>query len=175
MLSVGRFHRVKRLDVAVAALAAIPQAHLMLAGPDEENLAPSLRAQAASLGCGARLHILPLQSPAELRRIHAAADLFLMPSASESFGMAAAEAMAAKLPVLVSDHVPVGRWAFAAQAGRIASNDPRVFAEAAKALLTLPLQNLRAMGARARICAENQFDRTAVAQLYLDRVGSLCR
>jgi glycosyltransferase involved in cell wall biosynthesis len=174
MLSAGRFHRVKRLDVAVAALASVPRAHLLLVGPDEENLAPALRAQAASLGCADRLHILPLQSAGALRRIQAATDLFLMPSGSESFGMAAAEAMAAGLPVLVSDHEPAGRWAQAAEAGWVAPNDPRLFAEAARAMLALPAGELRAMGARARRCAGARFERSAVARLYLDRVAALC-
>jgi glycosyltransferase involved in cell wall biosynthesis len=174
MLSAGRFHRVKRLEVAIAALASVPRAHLLLVGPDEENLTASFRAQAAALGCLARLHILPLQSARALRRIHAAADLFLMPSASESFGMAAAEAMAAGLPVLVSHHVPVGRWAQASQAGWVVSNDPRQFAEAARALLSLPDGELRAMGVRARRCARARFDRSAVAKLYLERVAALC-
>jgi glycosyltransferase involved in cell wall biosynthesis len=175
LLYVGRFHRVKRLDVAVAVLAAIESsAHLLLVGPDEEKLEPSLREQAALTGCGGRLHFLPLQGPDSLRRIYAAADLFVMPSGSESFGMAAAEAMAAGLPILVSDKVPIGRWAQAAQAGVVVSNQGDEFSRAARALLSLPREELREMGARARCCAATQFDRRAAARLFLDRVGALC-
>src|SRR5437879_4703541 len=93
LLFVGRFHRVKRLDVAVATLAAIESAHLLLAGPDEENLQSALRKQASASGCAHRLHVLPIQSADSLQRIYAAADLFILPSEIESFGMAAAEAM----------------------------------------------------------------------------------
>ena len=174
LLFVGRFHRVKRLDVAVAALAALESAHLLLVGPDEEKLGPSLREQAAFSGCSGRLHFLPLQSPASLQGIHAAADLFIMPSDRESFGMAAAEAMAAGLPVLVSNGVPIGRWAREAQAGETVSNAPGEFARAARALLSLPRGELREMGARARRCAATQFDRKAVSRMFLDRVGALC-
>jgi glycosyltransferase involved in cell wall biosynthesis len=173
MLFVGRFHRVKRLDVAVATLATIESAHLLLVGPDEEKLEPALRKQAGLCGCAGRLHFLPLQSPKSLRRIHAAADLFILPSDRESFGMAAAEAMSAGLPILVSDQVPVGRWAQAAQAGAIVSNDPDEFAGAARHLLSLPREELREMGARARRCAESQFDRRVVARMFLDRVETL--
>ena len=171
LLSVGRFHAVKRLDVAVATLARIESAHLLLAGPDEAKLELSLRRQALQAGCAGRLHILPLQSADALRQIYAAADLFIMPSDRESFGMSAAEAMAAGLPVLVSGKVPVGRWAQAAQAGLMVSNQIEPFAKAARALLSLPREELREMGVRARRCAAAQFDRRAVARLFLDRIS----
>src|SRR5438876_6894527 len=87
--------------------------------------------------------------------------------------MAAAEAMAAGLPILVSNQVPVGRWAQAAHAGAIVSNDWDEFAGAARHLLSLPREELRAMGARARRCAESQFDRRVVARMFLDRVATL--
>jgi glycosyltransferase involved in cell wall biosynthesis len=173
LLFVGRFHRVKRLDIAVATLAALESAHLLLVGPDQEKVELSLRKQADLSGCAQRLHFLPLQSSEALRRIHAAADLFIMPSDRESFGMAAAEAMAAGLPVLVSDHVSIGRWAQAAQAGVMVSNQADEFREAARALLALPREELREMGARGRRCAASQFDRSVVARMFLERVGQV--
>jgi len=174
LLFVGRFHRVKRLDVAVATLAAIESAHLLLAGPDEEHLEASLRKQASASGCAHRLHFLPIQSSDSLQRIYAAADLFVLPSEMESFGMAAAEAMASGLPVLVSDKVPLGRWAEAAHAGVMAPNRVDEFARAAQGLLTLPREALLAMGARARQCAARRFERTVPARMFLDCVGQLC-
>ena len=87
--------------------------------------------------------------------------------------MAAAEAMAAGLPVLVSANVPVGRWAEAARAGVAVSGAASEFAAAARALLALPREELLRMGARARQCA-TRFDRQAVARLFLDHVGALC-
>jgi glycosyltransferase involved in cell wall biosynthesis len=173
LLFVGRFHRVKRLDVAVAALGALPSAHLLLAGPDEENLEPALRKQAGLCGCADRLHVMPLQSGDSLERLHAAADLFVLPSEMESFGMAAAEAMGAGLPVLVSDKVPIGRWALAARAGVMAPNQAEAFAGAARALLALPREELHEMGVRARQCAATHFDRAAVARMFVDQLCSL--
>jgi len=92
----------------------------------------------------------------------------------ESFGMAAAEAMASGLPVLVSDKVPLGRWAEAAHAGVMAPNRVDEFARAAQGLLTLPREALLAMGARARQCAASRFERRATARMFLDCVGPLC-
>jgi glycosyltransferase involved in cell wall biosynthesis len=173
LLFVGRFHAVKRLDVAVSTLAALPSAHLLLVGPDEGRLQPSLLEQARMHGCADRLHFLPLQTADSLREIHAAAEIFIMPSDRESFGMAAAEAMAAGLPVLVSDKVPVGRWAQEERAGRMAPNGVAEFAAAAQALVSLPRDQLREMGARARLCAARHFDRKAVARMFLARLDAL--
>jgi len=175
LLYAGRFHRVKRLDVAVATLASIPAAYLLLVGPDEENLQASLRRQASSSGCADRLRFLPLQPGGAMLRVYAAADLFILPSDMESFGMAAAEAMASGLPLLASDHVPVGRWAVAANAGWVASNRGGDFACAAQALLSLPRDALVAMGRRAHVCAEENFGRSAAARRYLECVAPLCR
>src|SRR5260221_12741952 len=96
-----------------------------------------------------------------------------MPSDRESFGMAAAEAMAAGLPVLVSDHVSAGRWAQAAQAGVMVSNQVETFRSAARALLALPREDLGEMGERGRRCAASHFDRIAVARMFLDHVGQV--
>ena len=117
----------KRPDIAIEALAAanssVGETHLVLAGPDEMQLIPKLLVQAQRLGCADRLHITGLLKGDEVLVALADADLLLMPSEpeSENFGMSAVEAMAAGLPILVSEGVPIGRWAKSAGAGRIAS------------------------------------------------------
>jgi glycosyltransferase involved in cell wall biosynthesis len=125
LLFLGRLHVKKRPDIAVEALAAaqsLPgETHLIMAGPDEMQLASKLQAQARSLGCADRLHITGLLLGDEILSALADADLLLMPSEpeSENFGMSAVEAMAAGLPVLVSEGVPIGQWAESAGAGRV--------------------------------------------------------
>jgi len=138
LLFVGRFHRVKRLDVAVATLAAIESRHLLLAGPDEENL----QGRAAEAGqrqrMRHRLHFLPIQSSDSLQRIYAAADLFILPSEMESSGMAAAEAMASGLPVLVRIKF---RWALGGGGSRGRDGAPIALTNSRaprSGLLTLP-------------------------------------
>src|SRR4029453_4626150 len=105
-----------------------------------------------------------------LKQVHADADIFILPSGRESFGMAAAEAMAAGLPILGSTNVPVGRWAQAGHAGGMVSKNVHAFTRAAHALRALPGEELRVRGARACRCAESQFDRRSVAVKFLDSV-----
>ncbi|MFJ9637666.1 glycosyltransferase [Streptomyces sp. NPDC101178] len=101
---VGRLVPGKRFDVAVRAVAALPEARLLLAGDGPE--AGALRALAAELGAADRILLLgecgaggggPVPGvPALL----SAVDTFVSTSREESFGLAAVEALAAGLPVL---------------------------------------------------------------------------
>ncbi|MYT37515.1 glycosyltransferase [Streptomyces sp. SID8356] len=101
---VGRLVPGKRFDVAVRAVAALPDVWLLLAGDGPE--APALRALAARLGAADRIRLLgecgtegggPVPGvPALL----SAVDTFVSTSREESFGLAAVEALAAGLPVL---------------------------------------------------------------------------
>jgi glycosyltransferase involved in cell wall biosynthesis len=178
LLFLGRLHPLKRPDLAVAALAAAMQgglpAHLVLAGPDESGLFASLRQQAEQRGVGDRLHYLGLVQGAERLQALADADLMLMPSDSENFGNSAAEALAAGLPVLTSDRVPVGRWAEAAGAGRRAALNPEAFGAVARDMLA-DRPRLAEMGARGCVLAEREFALPAVAGRMLTVLEALVK
>ncbi|MFD8730300.1 glycosyltransferase [Streptomyces sp. NPDC059611] len=101
---VGRLVPGKRFDVLVRAVAALPEARLLLAGDGPEG--GPLRTLAAELGAADRIRLLgecgaggggPVPGvPALL----SAVDTFVSTSREESFGLAAVEALAAGLPVL---------------------------------------------------------------------------
>jgi glycosyltransferase involved in cell wall biosynthesis len=61
-----------------------------------------------------RVRLLPPQTKADLRRLYAEHDVFVLPSVADSFGFVALEAMACGIPALVSDHcgapVPHPGW-----------------------------------------------------------------
>jgi glycosyltransferase involved in cell wall biosynthesis len=95
-LVVSRLAPEKGVDVAIEAcrLARVP---LVVAGDGPER--PGLQGQ----GEGAEVRFVGRVDDAELARLRAGAALALVPSRSgETFGMAAAEAMAAGLPVVAS-------------------------------------------------------------------------
>ncbi|WP_097946909.1 glycosyltransferase [Streptomyces sp. ms115] len=101
---IGRLVPGKRFDVLIRAVAALPEARLLLAGDGPE--AGALRALALRLGAVDRIRFLgecdedgegPVPGvPALL----SALDVFVSTSREESFGLAAVEALAAGLPVL---------------------------------------------------------------------------
>ncbi len=168
LLMLGRLHRVKNPDLAVEMLGLLSRrdAHLVFVGPDEEGYQPRLQRRAAALGCAERVHYTGLLSGASLFQVMADADLYLMPSAMESFGMAAVEAMACGLPVLLSENVPVGRWVEEAGAGRRVQATPQSFAAACDEMLGDPAM-LKDMGKRARALVSQRFEVNVVARQML--------
>jgi len=111
VLYYGRLHAKKGLDLLAGALAEVgrdtPDLHLLLAGNDDGALAPFL-AQCESLGVRGRVTAVGHVSGERARRVWAAADAFVLPSYSEGFSMAVLEALACRLPVLITDacHFP---------------------------------------------------------------------
>jgi len=96
-LFVGTYWR-KGLDTAIAACAGLSEnVHLVVAGAGDGRWARSL-AQAA--GVGSRVHLVGLRR--DVPRLCAAADVFVLPTRYEPFGMVIAEAMATEVPVVVS-------------------------------------------------------------------------
>jgi D-inositol-3-phosphate glycosyltransferase len=106
LLFVGRIQPLKGLDLAVQALAEIDDAVLWAVGgpsgadgPDELERVLKL---AADLGVSERLFILPPRPHGELVDYYRAADVCLVPSRTESFGLVALEAAACGTPVVAA-------------------------------------------------------------------------
>lgn len=96
----ARHHPSKRLDAAIRILPLLPELHLALAGQGAAT--EDLRALARDLGVAERVHFLGEMQPTAIGDLLAALDLFVFPSALESFGLAALEAAIAGVPVVAS-------------------------------------------------------------------------
>ncbi len=95
---VSNFRPVKRVEEVVRAFAVLRRrlpATLVLVGEGPDL--PQAEHLARELGVRADVRLLGLQAPEPILQ---ASDLFLLPSRSESFGLAALEAMACGVPVL---------------------------------------------------------------------------
>jgi glycosyltransferase involved in cell wall biosynthesis len=103
ILYVGRIAAGKGIEHLLEAARQLTEAHLVIAGPDDLHGMSTLvqRAQNEAATSG-RIHTLPLteEPPHDL---YPQADVFVLASAGESFGIVAAEAAAAGTPVIVSD------------------------------------------------------------------------
>jgi glycosyltransferase involved in cell wall biosynthesis len=93
VLYVGRIAAGKGIDHLMAAMHELPDAHLVISGPDDRH---GVTTEAP------RVHTLPMTDEAP-HDLYPQADVFVLASAGESFGMVAAEAAAAGTPVVVSD------------------------------------------------------------------------
>jgi D-inositol-3-phosphate glycosyltransferase len=172
---VGRLQPLKAPDVAVLALAALVRqrpdldVELLVVGGASGNGASEpagLAKLAADAGVADRVRFLAAQPNDRLATVYRAADLVLMPSWSESFGLVALEAQACGTPVVAAD---VGGLRHAVGDGTtgvlVASHQPQVWAGAVARLLSNP-RRLAAMGAAAaRFAGVHGWDRTAARLL----------
>ena len=105
LLFFARVHVKKGLDLLAEALGQIapdyPELHLVLAGNDDGALSP-FRDRMAELGLTRRMTYLGHVAGERARQVWAAADAFVLPSYSEGFSMAILEALACRLPCLIT-------------------------------------------------------------------------
>lgn len=98
LLAMGRLHEAKAHDVALEALARIPDAYLWIAGAG--GLEAKLRAMADALGVGRRVRFLGWRTdPSALYR---AADICVFPSRYEPLGNVVIQSWAHGLPVVAA-------------------------------------------------------------------------
>jgi glycosyltransferase involved in cell wall biosynthesis len=104
ILSVGSLTPRKGHDVLIAALAGMAHLdwRLTIAGPADRDAAHAgeLARQIAEAGLRSRVVLAGALDVGELARAYAGADLFVLASRYEGFGMAFTEAMAHGLPVV---------------------------------------------------------------------------
>lgn len=167
-LFVGRIYPVKGLPMLVRAWGRVRPAgwRLDIAGPDEAGHRAEVEAAVRSEGLADVVRFLgPLDGEAKTAA-YAGADLFILPSHSESFGMAVGEALAHGLPVLTTLAVPWPQLEADGSGWRVPASVEGLADGLARAVATEP-EALRAMGeaGRRRVVAGYSWD--AVAQAFL--------
>ena len=140
VLLPGRFMPWKGQAYALRALAELRDVSVRLALAGDGETRDSLRALAAELGVLDRVLFLGTVPHSEMPRYLASADLVLGTSeASETFGMALAEAMACERPVLASSWVGFDDVVRDRETGRrFASSQPAALAAVLKEMLASP-------------------------------------
>ena len=89
------------------ATAELPRALLIFAG--EGPLRSTLESEAAALGLAKRVRFLGFANQMQLPSIYTAADVLVLPSEYDAFGVVINEAMLCGCPVIASDRVGAGR------------------------------------------------------------------
>ena len=147
-LFLSRVHPKKGLPLLLDAWAGVRPAgwELTIAGPDEGGHQAQLEKQAARLGLGEVSFLGPVADDKKWD-LYRSADLFVLPTYSENFGVVVAEALAAGVPVLTTTGAP---WAEleAHRAGWWVEPAPRPLAEALRAAVGLSDAECTAMGER---------------------------
>ena len=148
LLFVGRIQPLKGAAVAVATLATVlqddPDAHLVVvggpSGPRGDEEVARIDALVDGLGLRDRVLFVPPRPHELLSTFYRAADVCLVPSRSESFGLVALEAAACGTPVVASD---VGGLRSLVDHGRtgylVEEPDPEAYAGWVRQILAEPL------------------------------------
>jgi glycosyltransferase involved in cell wall biosynthesis len=176
---MGRLVPVKGLDVLLKAFAEVarqrPQSVLALIGPDPENYGATLRQLIVKLGIAPDRIIFTgmLQGREKFAALNEA-DLYVMPSYTENFALAAAEAMAMGRPVVVSSGVKIAPAIAQAGAGLVVKPDAgELYTAICRVLDDAPLR--QDMGKAARVLASRYDWPAVVGQLedvYRTMIGA---
>jgi len=148
LLFLGRLHPIKGADVLLEAFinaaAQVPDAVLVMAGPDEWQMTSKWQQRIAHHNLRNRIIFPGMIVGREKEDMLARADLFSLPSVGEGFSMAVLEALASRTAVLLSPGCNFPEVE-AAGAGRIVDADPAQMTAALVNLLS-DRDQLRRMG-----------------------------
>jgi glycosyltransferase involved in cell wall biosynthesis len=107
VLYVGRVAAEKGVEHLLEAARRLPEAHIVLVGPDDRHgTMAAVRAAHADPATAGRIHHLP-PTPGPPFALYRRADVFVLASGGESFGLVAAEAASVGTPVILSDRTGV--------------------------------------------------------------------
>lgn len=178
ILYFGRLHPEKGLATLLAAWARIgpqhPNWHLEIVGPDIDGHRGLLETQARHLNLMRCSFGGPVYGTDKKTALYKSADLYILPSPSENFGMTVAEALACGIPVIATTGTP---WQALKDegAGWQVTPDPDGIASGLEAALTSTTETLQKMGLRGRTWMERDFSWDAIGnqmlQLYAWLVG----
>jgi glycosyltransferase involved in cell wall biosynthesis len=175
VLFLSRISWKKGLDRLLTAWQRVPDLPLVIAGNDDEDYTPKLRRLAQSLGLAQRVLFTGPVSDEHKWALYERAELFVLPSYSENFGLVVAEAMAMACPVIVTPEVGIARVVESAGAGIVTNNDPAALAAAInKLLVDEPYR--RELGRHGLEAARRQFSWSRVVEpmesLYVDAMNA---
>ena len=169
VLFVSRLHFKKGLDYLADAFRLVadrhPDARLVVVGPDGGARA-DFEGRVKAAGLSGRVHVLGPVSTRDKWDALAGAACFCLPSRQEGFSMAILEALAARVPAVISEacHFPeVGEHG----AGEVVPLDAAAVAAALDRALSDP-DRRREMGAAGRRLVEERYTWARVAETSLD-------
>jgi glycosyltransferase involved in cell wall biosynthesis len=144
VIFLSRLAVKKGLDLLIKAMAEVvsqrPEVRLaIIGGPDPPSFARQVQAWVTENGLESNAVITGFVSPEEKLQAFADADVFVLPSQAENFGLSIFEAMASRLPVVISDTLNYAGEIVRSAAGFSVPREPHAFAEAILQLVREPV------------------------------------
>jgi glycosyltransferase involved in cell wall biosynthesis len=166
-LFMGRVHPKKGCDLLIEAFAQVlardPNWHLVIAGPDQVGWQKTLSSRAAGLGIAERITWTGMINGTMKWGALRAAEIFVLPSHQENFGIAVVEALAVGVPTLISKKVNIWREIELDGAGEASEDTLLGTCELLESYLILSNEIRLNMREKARACFERRFEITEAA------------
>jgi glycosyltransferase involved in cell wall biosynthesis len=173
VLFLGRLHEKKGADLLLRAFRVVQQEaadrpgnvplHLVMVGPDANGYQKHLQELSNALGINNAITWAGMLSGDLKWGAFRAAEVFVLPSHQENFGIAVVEALACGVPVLISNQVNIWREIVDDKAGLAAADD----LAGTLSLLRQWLQLGTAEQERWRECARQSFEQ----RFHMERVA----
>ncbi len=178
LLFLSRLDPKKNLEGLLDAFSLVadehPDARLTIAGDGAAPYVASLKARASAMALAGRIDWAGHVEGADKRRAFETADIFVLPSYSENFGMAAAEALAYGIPCLLGRGVAVSDDVVQAAAGIAVTTEAADIARGLQFMMA-DKSALRVMSSNARQLALNRFSMRSMGDrlnhLYTEILG----
>lgn len=181
VLFLSRIDRKKGLDLLLPALTELAESnekfHFVLAGtnPQDPNYEQEILKQIQASSLKNCTTIAGFVTGGTKTAWLQAADLFVLPSDYENFGIAIAEAMTAGVPVVVSDRVALASAVRSIEAGWVTSCDQSVLQETLRSALHATAAERQRRGDNGRRFALANFDWRIIARQAIEFYRSIDR
>lgn len=167
ILFLARLHRKKGVDLLVeawkAVSARVPEAMLVLAGPDSDNLTASLQETAVAHGIQHSILFAGMLDAKAKWSALAAAECFALTSHSEGLSMSVLEAMGAGVPVLITPQCNMP-WVSEIGAGWLTQPNAGAIAETLLAVMASSVQQNAETGRVGSAFIQRNYSWSSVAE-----------
>jgi len=174
LLFLGRIHPKKGCDLLINSFARVAsqdkQLRLVIAGPDNTSWVPALKKLAKENHVAERITWTGMIKGDTKAGAFRAAEVFVLPSHQENFGIAVVEAMAHGTPVIISDKVDIYKEIQRDSAGLVHRDNLTGTERALLEWLQLSAQERNFMAERALNCFKQRFEVVHATQALLDLI-----
>ena len=180
LLFMSRIEPKKGLDLLIPALEQLMAAgeafHFVLAGanPQDPYYEAAIKRQIQASPLGDRTTFTGFVSGSQKTALLQSADLFVLPSYYENFGIAVAEAMAVGTPVVISNQVHIWQDILQANAGWVTDCDITALSKTLQMALTERAE-WQCRGVRAREYANVHYSWPSIAQRMVQAYNQVLR